>query len=156
MAALPPQKLRAFTLIEVIVAVFLVMMVLLLAMPSLVGAFSQRALDESFSRFDELVREAQQRAVLERKAYQIAFEEDAVFLIAADSKEPVKTLEYTDKSEVLELRLPFAAEPNSRWTFWNSGNCEPALIHYEGDVGTWTASYDPMTTQGEITESRTK
>lgn len=156
MAGYHPREQRAFTLIEVIVAVFLVMMVLMLAMPSIVGAFSQRALDESFSRFDELVREAQQRAVLERKAYQIAFEEDAVFLIAADSKEPVKTLDYADDSEVLELRLPFAVEPNSRWTFWNSGNCEPAEIHYEGEVGTWTAVYDPMTTQGEITESLTK
>lgn len=156
MAPPPTSRAKAFTLVEIIVVVFIIMLILLLAVPSIRGAFRQRALDESFVRFDDVVREAQKRSVTEGKIYQIIFEKDLVSLKAAEEKSPVKQVEYDSKDAVVELRLPFAIEPGNTWTFWPTGNCEPAEIAFEGEPGTWWAVYDAMTTMGEIVESKTK
>ena len=46
----------------------------------------------------------------------------------------------------VELLLPHTLTQGSpdRWTFWPSGNCEPAVVSYKGPEGSWTLEYNPM------------
>ena len=55
---------------------------------------------------------------------------------------------------VLKLTLPAALsnKPAGEWVFWPTGTCEPAVVHFEGRAGTWTANYSPLTAYGELTD----
>src|SRR6266699_1370233 len=57
---------RAFTLIEIVITVFILMLVLLLAVPSLNGVLADKRLRRSLDGFNNLVRQAQERSVAER------------------------------------------------------------------------------------------
>ena len=63
---------RAFTLVEIVLAVFILMLLLLLAVPSLNGVLADRRLRHSLDSFNNLVRQAQERSVAERRPYLIA------------------------------------------------------------------------------------
>jgi len=56
-----PGTSRAFTLIEIIIAVAILTVILLMAVPSLEGVFADRKLRASLDGFNKLVREAQER-----------------------------------------------------------------------------------------------
>src|SRR5437660_1366803 len=71
---------RAFTLVEIVLAVFILMLLLLLAVPSLNGVLADRRLRHSLDSFNNLVRQAQERSVAERRSYLIAWDKDHVFL----------------------------------------------------------------------------
>ena len=63
-----PGASRAFTLIEIIIAVAILTVILLMAVPSLEGVFADRKLRVSLDGFNRLVRQAQERSVAERRA----------------------------------------------------------------------------------------
>src|SRR3989475_9260854 len=71
---------RAFTLVEIVLAVFILMLVLLLAVPSLNGVLADKRLRRSLEGFNNLVRQAQERSVAERRAYLIVWREKEVVL----------------------------------------------------------------------------
>jgi Tfp pilus assembly protein FimT len=60
------QRWLAFTLIEIVLAVFILMLLLLLAVPSLSGVLANNRLRRSLNGFNNLVRQAQERSVVER------------------------------------------------------------------------------------------
>ena len=62
------QRLRAFTLIEIALSIFILMLLLMLAVPSLSGVIANRRLKQSLDGFNQLVRQAQERSVTERRA----------------------------------------------------------------------------------------
>src|ERR1043166_2727070 len=70
----------AFTLIEMVIAVFILMLVLLLAVPSLNGGLADRRLRRSLNSFNDLVRQAQERSVAEHRAYLIVWREKEIVL----------------------------------------------------------------------------
>jgi len=74
------QRLRAFTLIEIVLAVFILMLVLLVAVPSLNGVIADRRLKRSLDGFNDLVRQAQQRSITERRAYLVVWRKKSVVL----------------------------------------------------------------------------
>src|SRR5438034_11706350 len=53
---------RAFTLVEIVLAVFILMLLVLLAVPSLNGVLADRRLRRSLDSFNNLVRQAQERS----------------------------------------------------------------------------------------------
>ncbi|PYK93938.1 MAG: hypothetical protein DME36_07585, partial [Verrucomicrobia bacterium] len=71
---------RAFTLIEIVITVFILMLVLLLAVPSLNGVLADKRLRRSLEGFNNLVRQAQERSVAERRAYLIVWRDKEVVL----------------------------------------------------------------------------
>src|SRR5260370_16776555 len=74
------QRCRAFTLIEIVITVFILMLVLLLAVPSLNGVLADKRLRRSLEGFNNLVRQAQERSVAERRAYLIVWREKKAVL----------------------------------------------------------------------------
>jgi type II secretory pathway pseudopilin PulG len=152
------QRFRAFTLVEIALSIFILILLLLLAVPSLTGVVASRRLKQSLDGFNNLVREAHQRSVTERRAYLIVWGKDGVLLrpeVFAEDEEAKPTAEFRlNKGTLLKLSLPVALVGNhpAEWIFWPSGNCEPATIQFKGPAGLWTANYSPLTAQPEITQ----
>jgi type II secretory pathway pseudopilin PulG len=151
------RRSRAFTLLEVIISVSILMILLLLAIPSLNGVVSDKRLRRSYDGFNSLVLQAQERAVTEHRPYLIVWQKEAVALRPegfAKDEEQKNTAELDlNKGEELVISLPAALvkKPPGEWIFWPSGICEPAIIEFKGRSGTWTARYSPLTGRPELT-----
>lgn len=150
------QRDGGFTLLELAVAIFIMVIVLMLAVPSMNGVLADRRLRRSLDAFNGIVRQAQERSVLERRAYLIIFHEGKVGLRPEslwkdEDSAPVATLTL-NRGESLKFDFPAALieEPPPEWIFWPSGNCEPAVVSYRGSDGGWTANYSALTARAEI------
>jgi type II secretory pathway pseudopilin PulG len=148
---------RGFTLIEIVLAVFILMLLLLLAVPSLNGVLANKRLQHSLNRFNDLVRRAQGRSVTERRPYLIVWSKDTVSLRpeAFEKGEAVKpTAEFhLGRGDAMKLLLPAALTKKhpAEWIFWSSGTREPATVQFKGLAGSWTASYSPLSARPELT-----
>jgi prepilin-type N-terminal cleavage/methylation domain-containing protein len=156
------HRYRAFTLVEIIIAVAIMTTLLLMAVPSLQGVLADKRLRASLDAFNKLVREAQERSVAERRAYLIVWTDKDVFLqpeaFAKDEDKKATATFELERGTVLTLSLPAAlsSKPAGEWIFWPTGTCEPAIVHFEGRAGTWTANYSPLTAHGELTNYATR
>ncbi|HEX8680563.1 MAG TPA: prepilin-type N-terminal cleavage/methylation domain-containing protein [Chthoniobacterales bacterium] len=150
------QNRQAFTLIEVAIAVFILLIILMLGVPSMSGVLADKRLRRSFDELNQLVREAQNRSVAERRPYLIVWNESQLLLrpeaFARDEKEePVMALRL-HRGDAYQLELPAALreEPPAEWIFWPSGTCEPATVKFKGVDGAWTANYSSLTARPEL------
>src|ERR1043166_234885 len=71
---------RAFTLIEIVLSIFILMLLLLLAVPSLHGVLAERRLRRSLDSFNDLVRQAEELSVKEQRSYVIVWAENKILL----------------------------------------------------------------------------
>jgi type II secretory pathway pseudopilin PulG len=156
------QRFRAFTLIEIALSIFILLLILLLAVPSLSGVIANRRLKQSLDSFNQLVRQAQERSVSERRAYLIVWGKNSVLLrpevFAEDEEEKPTAVLGLGKGSWIRISLPAAltGKPPAEWIFWPSGTCEPARVQFRGPAGTWTADYSPLTGQPELTQYATR
>src|SRR6202011_2969694 len=139
-----PVASRAFTLIEIVIAVFIL---LLLAVPSLNGVLANRRLQRSLDGFNNLVRQAQELSVAQRRAYLIVWSKKGIILrpevFARDEDPKPAAVFQLNRGDVLRLMLPAALtkNPPPEWIFWPTGTCEPAIVQFKGGSGSWTANY---------------
>ena len=130
----------------------------MLAVPSLSGVIANRRLKQSLDGFNQLVRQAQERSVTERRAYLIVWGKSSVVLkpeiFTKDEEEKATAVLRLPKGSWLKVSLPAAliGKPPAEWIFWPSGTCEPAIVQFRGPAGTWTADYSPLTAQPELTQ----
>jgi prepilin-type N-terminal cleavage/methylation domain-containing protein len=156
------HRYRAFTLVEIIIAVAIMTTLLLMAVPSLQGVLADKRLRASLDGFNKLVREAQERSVAEHRAYLIVWTDKNVSLqpeaFAKDEEQKAIDSFELERGTVLTLSLPAAlsSKPAGEWIFWPTGTCEPAIVRFEGRAGTWTANYSPLTAYGELTNYATR
>ena len=150
------QRSRGFTLIEIVIAVFILVMLLLLAVPSLTGVLGERRLHAALDRFNDLVHQAQERSVAEHRSYLLVWQDNNVILRPEvfgkkEEHKPVATFPL-ERGTTLLLRLPAALtkSPPGEWIFWPSGTCEPAIVQFEGRAGKWTATYSALTAHPEL------
>ena len=143
-------------------AVFILILVLFLGVPSLNGVLADRRLRRSLDELNRFVRMAQDRAVTERRTYLISWQKDHLILrseavMKDEDPEPVAMLQLR-KGDAYVLKLPAALtdDPPADWAFWPSGTCEPAVVTYKGVDGSWTANYGALTARAEIANYATK
>ncbi len=152
------QRFRAFTLIEIALSLFILMLLLMLAVPSLTGVVASRRLKQSLDGFNDLVRQAHERSVTERRPYIIVWGKNSVLVrpesFAEDEEAKPAAVYRLSTGTLLRLSLPaaLAAKYPPEWIFWPSGNCEPAIVQFKGPAGLWTANYSPLTAQPEVTQ----
>ena len=152
------QRLRAFTLIEIVLAVFILMLLLMLAVPSLSGVLANKRLKRSLDGFNNLVRQAQERSVKERRPYLIVWSKKNVLMrpeAFAKDEGAKATAEFRlDRGDALNLSLPAALTKKhpAEWIFWPSGTCEPATVQFKSSAGSWTVNYSPLTARPELTD----
>ena len=156
------QRRAGFTLLEIAISVAILIIITLVAVPSLRGVLADRRLQRSLDAMNQIVREAQERSVQEHRAYLIEWQRKAVVLRPESIREgeasgPVARLAL-DKGHAFLLRLPAALvkDPLAQWIFWPSGTCEPANVSFRGPDGSWEVNYSPLTTRPEIVRYATK
>ncbi len=149
-------RTRGFTLIEIAISVFIMMVLMLIAIPSVSGVLADRRLQRSLTAMNEIVRQAQQHSVKEGRPYLIVWQKDAIILRPEalekdDGEVPVAQLALRAGQAFL-LRLPAALEkdPLAQWIFWPSGTCEPANVSFKGSDGSWEVNYAPLTGRPEV------
>ena len=150
------QRRDGFTLVELAIAVVIMLVVLLLAVPSLTGVLADKRLRRSLDGVNKLVLQAQERSISERRSYLIVWRDKEFALrpegfVQGESRKPVATLAF-QKGDSFTLSFPAAIEeePPSEWIFWPSGNCEPAVVTYRGANGAWKAKYSALTARPEL------
>jgi prepilin-type N-terminal cleavage/methylation domain-containing protein len=149
------DRRAGFTLVELAIAVVILVLVMMLAVPSMSGLLADRRLRKSLDGFNAIVREAQQRSIAERRPYLIVWYEGKIGirpegLARGEKAEPALRLKM-GRNESFKISFPAALADNLplEWIFWPSGNCEPAVVKYKGDDGSWTANYSALTAQSE-------
>ena len=152
------QRRNGFTLIEITIAVVILMVVLLVAVPSLTGVLADRRLRKSLDDMNRLVFQAQEHSMKERRPYLIVWRNKQFALrpegyVRGEDRKPIATLNF-QKGESFTLKFPNAIEeePPSEWIFWPSGNCEPAVVTYRGANGAWRAKYSALTARPQVTD----
>ena len=151
------QRARGFTLIEIALSIFILLLLLVLAVPSFSGVIANRRLKQSLDEFNDLVRQAQTRSVSERRPYLIVWGKNNVVVrpetFAEDEEAKAKAEFRPTGGSTLRLSLPVALTEKypAEWIFWPSGACEPATVRFQGPAGSWTANYSPLTGRPEIT-----
>ena len=152
------KRRDGFTLLEICLVVAIIVMVALIAVPSVSGVFAEERLRRSYDALDSLVRKAQARSVDERRAYMLAWKKDAIELIPLEVRDGEEAPEterlQVGENEAYAIERPAALmkNPPPTWTFWRSGVCEPAIISYKGPNGTWKVKYDALTAHGTFLE----
>ena len=152
------RRVQGFTLIEIVLAVFILMLVLLLAVPSVNGVLADRRLRQSLDGFNSLVNNAHEHSVAEHRPYLIVVGNKSVevrpeFTTKDDDPAPVADLPLSDRDS-LKLMFPAAMvkQPPAEWIFWPSGVCEPAVVEFAGRNGYWTVTYSALNARPEITK----
>jgi prepilin-type N-terminal cleavage/methylation domain-containing protein len=150
------QRRDGFTLVELAIAVVIMLVVLLLAVPSLTGVLADKRLRRSLDSVNSLVLQAQERSISERRPYLIVWRDKQFALrpegfVQGEDRKPVATLGW-QKGDSFTLSFPAALEdePPSEWIFWPSGNCEPAVVTFRGANGSWKAKYSALTARPEL------
>jgi type II secretory pathway pseudopilin PulG len=150
------RRPNGFTLIEIVLAIAMLMIVLVVAVPSLNGVLADRRLRRSLDGFNNMVREAQERSIIERRSYLLVLRDKqfalrAEGLLRGEDPAPIMTMS-CGKKESFAISFPAALEeePPPAWIFWPSGNCEPAVVSYRGVDGAWTAKYSALTARPEL------
>lgn len=151
-----PSERSAFTLLEVCIAVFIGVMLVMMALPTLSGIVKDRKAEASFDQFDDLVKEVRRRSIAERQPYVMIWAPEGVVgkRDGADDAEEDEVGRFAlGKEETLVLELPAAMKKNPEWiwTFWPNGACEPAVVRYGKAGVAWSAVYDPFTANATVT-----
>ena len=152
------RRAAGFTLIEVVLSVFILMLLVVLAVPSIGGVMADRRLRRSLDAFNDLVHQAQEKSIADHRPYLLIWTSKEIELWPENSSDqdpgaPAARLPLA-KHESYGLAFPFALakDPPAEWIFWSSGTCEPAEVTFQGPAGTWTASYSPLTARADITK----
>ena len=143
-------------MVELAIAILILVVILMLAVPSLSGVMADRRLRRSLDDFNGIVRQAQERSIAERRPYLITWRDGKMGLrpeglMKGEDPAPVALLKFA-KGESLKFSFPAAMteDPPAEWVFWPSGNCEPAVVTYRGKNGGWTANYSVLTARAEV------
>jgi prepilin-type N-terminal cleavage/methylation domain-containing protein len=153
---------HGFTLLEIMLAMLIGLLLTSIAVPSVMGMMREQKLRATFDEFDDFVRSAQRKAMKARKTYVMVWEDSAVVLGPVDasaSDEPgaVERFAFAEDSRWSLVRpAALVKKPVWEWPFWSSGSCEPVVVNYAGEYGTWSAEYRGLTARGRITDMEVK
>ena len=137
-------------------AVFIGVLIMLAAVPSISGVIEEQRAKKLFTAFDSLVKDASNRAVTERRPYVLEWDDSGVAMRPlepenADETQGTGRVEFGRRlSPDLVLPAALVKNPPREWTFWPTGTCEPATIVCHVADAPWTATYDAMTEQPEF------
>lgn len=150
------RRSSAFTLLEVMLAVGIILMMVLLAVPSMEGIFGEDELRKSFDEFDAFAQQAQEEAMSGRHTVKLVWTKDGIVQapdvnMPAEEEEALPVLAFPEKGAItLQRPAALLAKAPVEWTFWRSGACEPARIIYDGPEGGWIAEYEPLTGRSKL------
>jgi len=147
---------RGFTLVEIVIAIFILLLLVLLAVPSLNGVLADKRLHRSLDRFNDLVRQAHERSLTEHRAYLIVWNDTFISLqpaafLKTEEHQPIDIIPIARHDRWgLELPAALTKKVPAEWIFWESGVCEPARVRFASNDGSWTAEYSALSGLGNL------
>jgi hypothetical protein len=157
------SRRAGFTLLEICLALFVSLLLITLAAPSIASVLAEQRLKRSFDEFDGFVRKARERSMAERRTYAMVWEEDGITLLPVERRdtddpaaEPERYLFTNGESLTLDRPSALMKKPPGEWVFWRSGLCEEAVVAFAGKAGSWRVHFDPLTTHGTFLDSEVK
>jgi len=145
-----------FTLFELVIAVFILVLLLGMAVPSLSGVLADKRLHRSLDHFNSLVRQAHERSLVEHRAYLIVWGDHDVSLrpavfLKTEEHVPIDSVPVS-KADKWQVEFPAALTKKTlpEWIFWESGVCEPLRVTFAGRDGSWATEYSPLSALSEI------
>ncbi len=136
--------LRAFTLLEVMIALALVAILLTIAIPYMKDAFGQNQSDHLSEAIATMVQQTREEAMKAHESRYIDFN-DASFHQLFPPGWNFQLERIGDQ----KFRAPNTGE---RWEFNNEGICDALSLKIQGQGQTLTLNFDPIT--GEITHDQ--
>ena len=163
---IPSKKVGGFTLIEVALAMFIVVLVIGIGLPFATGIGRETQLRDPASELKKLALTARRRAVTQQKTVEILLENSGFVLRDAvfdETTNRAKITSETDKSEISSYHLSkgttysvkrwdetkFSTKTDARWRFLPTGLCEPITVHFSRDGDFLEFSFNPLTAQTE-------
>ena len=157
------SRRAGFTLLEICLALFISLLLITLAVPSIASLLAEQKLKRTFDAFDTFVRTAREKSMTERRTYAMSWGEDGITLLPVERRdtddpaaEPERFLFAEGESLTLTRPSALMKKPPAEWVFWRSGLCEEALITFTGAAGSWSVRYDPLTTHATFIDSEVK
>jgi prepilin-type N-terminal cleavage/methylation domain-containing protein len=157
---------RAFTLMEILVALAIVSLIVAAGFISMRSLNDEEQLRRPFGKLRELAKIAWQRSIQEQRAWQIRFMPDHFVLEPRQvaREEDRQLFQQADEalgrsSGVRVEQLPpgigveirhwgderwYRPRPDV-WVFEHSGICEPVAVRFVSEVGSLGAQFDPLT-----------
>lgn len=151
------QRVRGFTLVEIVLAVAILILMMMLAIPSWNGLVADRKMRRTLDDLGNIVREARERSMTEHRNYLVVFgkkiEVRPEFPGKDEEKDDSRDYELS-KLGTLKITFPAALRrnPPNEWAFWPTGTCEPAIVEFTGYNGKWTAKYSGLGTEPRLTK----
>ncbi|MEO8350657.1 MAG: prepilin-type N-terminal cleavage/methylation domain-containing protein [Chthoniobacteraceae bacterium] len=150
------HRRTGFTLLEVMLAVAVILMMLLIAVPSMQGIFAEDEIRKSYDEFTKFALEAQDAAISGKHSVMLMWEKDGIVQVpdasmTPEEEEALPFLRYPENGTItLERPAALLKKAPVEWTFWRSGACEPVRIIYEAEDGHWIAEFEPLTGRGKL------
>ncbi len=145
-----------FTLLEVMLAVAIILMMLLVAVPSIQSIFAEDEMRKSYDEFTKFARQAQDAAMSGKHQVTLVWDKEGIIQVpdksmTPEEEEALPILRYPEKGTItLERPAALLKKAPVEWAFWRSGACEPVRIIYEAEDGHWIAEFEPLTGQGKL------
>ena len=146
---------KGFTLVEVFLAIFVLIMIIGISIPNLSHYLSNEALRKTTREFKILTRTAYREALTGLKPIQIQFNRRAFSIILKEKPSDVLKsvqvpngvdyeIKYWDDND---WRIPTVNDDDQqlRWTFDPSGLCEPLEIRFRKESSWVVLIMDPLT-----------
>lgn len=161
------KRTPAFTLIEICLAMFIVVLVIGIGLPFATSLGHEGQLRDPAAELKKLALTARRRAVTQQKPVEILLENDRYILrdaVAQDTTQhTAKIAPETDTTEISSYKLAkgvtytvkrwdetkFSNKTDSRWRFLPTGICEPITVHFSRDQDYLEFSFNPLTAQSE-------
>lgn len=147
---------RAFTLIEVSLALFIVLLIVAAVIPLTSGWLSEDRLRQPAHQLELFAKTARSLALAERRPYEIRFSEEGFLMQAMPLEEAGES---TNQTKVLDYVLPksvhcrlqrwrdpeWGVARDQQWTFQPTGLCDPLRIRFSSGEDWLQLSFNPMT-----------
>lgn len=142
-------------MLEVLLALALAVIVLGLAIPTLGNVLGGRALETQYGKFESFVRQAQTKAVKEKRTILIIWQKEGLTMepevpTSEDAEAEIPKFGFGEANLILERPFALQQKPPAVWPFWRSGSCEPVRVTFEGREGRWVAEFDGLTGRGRV------
>jgi len=144
---------QGFTLLEMGMALFIILLMAGIAMPMTSGLLAEERLRQHARELQIYARTARRLAITENRPYEIVFAEHSFllqpYLTAEDHQaEVVSSHEISKDSSYLLERWgdqQFSKPADQAWIFQPNGICEPIRVHFQSGKGWIEFIFNPLT-----------
>jgi len=144
---------RGFTLLEMALVLFILVVIAGLAIPMTSGLVAQERLKAAARTLQDYAVSARRLAVTEGRPYDIVFHANSFTLerLGADDAKEEDTVGRVQLASNVRYSLQrwgkdeFAKPAKEQWVFRSDGICEPIRVHFESKDGWIEYSFNPLT-----------